>query len=125
MKHFWALPFVLAMILGSTRGVAAQKTSDLSEPMISGTTSGNVGCAILSYHTVLNRKMLAVGVIWSRSEYRVLETFNYNFEKQKFAGIHEIDELNSRAIKDKVKLVVLPAKHAEEQLDFARKACQE
>jgi 50S ribosomal subunit-associated GTPase HflX len=70
-------------------------------------------------------KLLALGVIYARTEYKVIESFNYTMPKSKFTGPGEIEELNRLAAKDKVKLVVIPSKYTPEQLDEAKKLCGE
>jgi hypothetical protein len=94
-----------------------------TEPLVSGTTQGNVGCVILEKHMPVKGKLLLAGVVYARTEYNVLETFNYTMEKRKFTGKGEIEDLNRLAVKDKVKLVIVPSKYTPEQLAQARKLC--
>ena len=125
-----ALPLIVALqlmpvLFQPTAAFARPKSGDQSEPVVSGVTKGNVGCAILGKHMPVKGKLLLAGVVYARTEYEVLETFNYKLEKQKFTGRGEIEELNQRALKDKIKLVIIPEKHTSEQLDEARKICHE
>jgi hypothetical protein len=125
VRRLWALLLLAGLSLEARAVVAQDKGSDKAEPAVSGTTQGNVGCVILERGTPVKKKLLFAGVIYARTEYRVLETFNYRMETQKFTGPGEIKQLNERAQKDKIKLVVLPSKHTNEQLAEARKLCQE
>ncbi len=93
--------------------------------VISGTTKGNVGCAILEKHMALKRKLLFAAVIYARTEFRVLETFHCKLPKQKFVGQGDVNKLNRLASKEKIKLVVLPENYTAAQLEEARKACKE
>ncbi len=115
---------MLASFLFATAFVAGGRSDDIA-PTVSGTTQGNVGCVILEKHMPIKGKLLLAGVIYARTEYNVLETFNYKLDKQKFTGQGEINELNQRAARDKVKLVVLPSKHTDEQMNEARKLCHQ
>jgi hypothetical protein len=90
---------------------------------VAGTTQGNVGCMILEKHMPVKHKLLFAGVIYARTEYRVLKTFNYKPARQKYTGQGEIKELNQAAVRDKVKLVVLPSDYTQDQMDQARKMC--
>jgi len=99
------------------------KSDHDNEPLVSGTTQGNVGCVILEKHMPVKGKLLLAGVIYARTEYDVLEEFNYKMDKRKFTGKGEIEDLNRLATKDKIKLVVIPSKYMPEQLDQARKLC--
>jgi hypothetical protein len=90
---------------------------------VAGTTRGNVGCVILEKHMPVKRKLLFAGVIYARTEYRVLQAFHYKPARQKYAGQGEINELNREAVKNKIKLVVLPSNYSEEQMKKARTLC--
>ena len=70
-------------------------------------------------------KLLALGVVYVRTEYRVVDSFNYKMPKSNFTGQGEIEDLNRLAVKDKVKLVVIPSQHTPEHLDEAKKLCVE
>lgn len=122
MKRLMATGFVLLTALS---GALAGGKSDGKAPIVSGTTKGNVGCVILEKHMPVKGKLLLAGVVYARTEYRVIETFNYKIDKQKFTGRGEINQLNQMAVKDRVKLVVIPAKHTADQLDQAKKLCKE
>src|SRR5439155_17299066 len=113
--------FLIAIALHTTGGFARPKDTDQNQPVVSGVTKGNVGCVILGKHMPVKGKLLLAGVVYARTEYNVIEIFNYKMEKQKFTGRGEIDDLNQRALKDRIKLVVIPEKHVSEQLEEARK----
>jgi hypothetical protein len=125
MKHslHWVL-LVSAMLVIASGGAGWART-DQDQPEVSGTTQGNTGCAILEKHTPVKGKLLLLGVVYARTEYRVIDSFNYTMPKSKFTGPGEIEELNRLAQKDKVKLGVIPSKYTPEQLDEAKKLCGE
>ena len=123
-KSLFSALLVSSMLLIST-SIAGQGETDQSQFEISGTTQGNTGCAILEKHMPVKGKLLAAGVIYARTEYKLVDSFNYKMPKPKFTGRGEIDELNRLAARDKVKLVVIPSKYTPEQLDKARKLCGE
>jgi hypothetical protein len=125
MKRQLALLLLTGITLTLHTARAQDKEADKNQPAVSGTTQGNVGCVILEQHTPIKGKLLFAGVLYARTEYRVLETFNYNIGKQKFTGPGEVKELNDLAAKDKIKLVSIPAKHTPEQLEQARRLCKE
>jgi hypothetical protein len=54
-------------------------------------------------------KALALGMISAPTEYRVLDSFNYQIPKSEFTGQGEIEELNHLAARDKIKQVVVPS----------------
>ncbi len=114
-------PFFLAMALS----VGARGLPDKHEqPIVSGTRQGNVGCVILEKHMPVKGKLLPLGVVYARTEYRVVQSFNHSMPKQKYTGQDEIEELNQLAVKDNIKLVVIPSHYTDEQLKKARKVCQ-
>ena len=47
---------------------------------------GNAGCAILEKHMPVKGKLVAVGVKYARTEYRVLDGFNYRMPKSEFTS---------------------------------------
>jgi hypothetical protein len=122
MKRVMLL-FLLAVVLLPQTTFGGLKGDNDSQPLVSGTTQGNVGCVILEKHMPVKGKLLLAGVVYARTEYDVLETFNYKMEKQKFTGKGEIEDLNRLAVRDKIKLAIIPSKHTPEQLEQARKLC--
>lgn len=123
MKKVFVLLFFACISIQFPLAGAASKNADNAEPTVSGTTKGNTGCAILEKHMPVKGKLLAVGVLYARTEYRVLETYHCKLPRQKFTGQGQINELNHAAAKDKIKLVILPSKYTPEQLNEAKKIC--
>ena len=99
-------------------------TSDSKQPQISGTTVGNTGCAVLEKHTPVKGPLLALGVIYARTQYVVLNTYNCKLEKDKYTGTDDIKALNQTAINDKIKLVVIPSHYTDEELQRAQDICK-
>lgn len=125
MKEPFALLLLAAAVaLLPPMGFATQKKPDHHGITLAGTTQGNVGCMILEKYMPLKRKLLLATVIYARTQYRVLQTFNYKPTRQKYTGTDQVKELNHAAVRDKIKLVVLPAHHTQAQLQDARKLCQ-
>lgn len=116
------LVFFTAMLLQPLLPAAQNKTNS-NGLAIAGTTQANVGCMILEKHTAVKGKLLFAGLLYTRTEYRVLQAFNYKPARQKYTGSGQIKELNRAAVKDKIKLVVIPSKYSQEQLQEARNAC--
>lgn len=114
-----AAALVLTIVGASTAG-----DNKSEKPEVSGTTQGNTGCAVLEKHTPVKGKLLAIGVIYARTEYRVLDTFNCKLPKDKFTGPGDVKDLNRYATDNKIKLVVIPSRYTDEQLQQARGMCQ-
>jgi hypothetical protein len=98
--------------------------TDSNQPQISGTTVGNTGCAVLEKHTPVKGPLLAIGVIYARTQFVVLDTFNCKLEKEKYTGTDDIKALNQTAIDDKIKLVVIPSHYTDDQLQQAKDICK-
>jgi len=125
VKKSWLwVPIISALLMTSTKA-AGPASSDQNDLEVSGATQGNTGCAILEKHTPVKGKLLLLGVVYARTQYKVIDTFNYTMPKSKFTGPSEIEELNRLAQKDKVKLVIMPSKYTPEHLDEAKKLCGE
>jgi hypothetical protein len=118
---FWTLLAALALATGLAAD--SHNPSSTEGVTILGVTQRNTGCAILEKHTPVKGKLLAVGVIYARTEYRVLETFHCKLPRQKFTGAGEVKELNELAAKDRIKLAVLSPHYTGDQMSAARKAC--
>ncbi|MGH9470311.1 MAG: hypothetical protein ACRD1N_08215 [Terriglobia bacterium] len=114
------LLLTLAVPLPSALG--AVKNS--AKPAVAGTTKGNTGCAILAKGMPPKGKLLFIGVIYVRTQYTVLETFNAKLPHQKYTGQGGVNKLNQYAVNHRIKLVVIPSKHTAEQMDEARKMCK-
>lgn len=113
----------LAISLSPLAVAAGGNNGSHDKVTVAGTTQGNVGCMILEKHMPVKGKLLFAGVVYARTEYRVLQSFHYKPARQKYTGQGEIKELNRSAVKDKVKLVVLPSKYSQDQMTQARKLC--
>lgn len=124
MKKLLSFLFLMMVIFQPLEARATGAKSSQNGIKVAGTTEGNTGCMILEKHMPVKGKMLLLGVVYVRTEYDVLQTFNYNPPKQKFTGQGETDKLNSLAVKNKVKLVVLPSHYSQDQLKTARDICQ-
>jgi len=120
---FWRL--MLSAVLTTSTSMAGRGRTDQSQPEVSSTTQGNIGCAILEKHTPVKGKLLALGIVYARTEYKLVDSFNYSMPKSKFTGQGEIEELNRLAARDKVKLVLIPSKYTPEQLNEAKRLCGE
>jgi hypothetical protein len=125
MKKSWLWVLIISALLMASTKAAGPGPTDQSNLEVSGATQGNTGCAILEKHTPVKGKLLMLGVVYARTEYKVVDSFNYTMPKSKFTGPGEIEELNHLAVKDKVKLVIIPSKYTPEQLDEAKKLCGE
>jgi hypothetical protein len=125
MKKSWLWVLIMSVVLVASTKAAEPRSTDQSNLEVSGATQGNTGCAILEKHTPVKGKLLLVGVVYARTEYKVVDSFNYTMPKSKFTGPGEIEELNRLAVRDKVKLVIIPSKYTPEQLDEAKKLCGE
>ena len=98
--------------------------TDSKEPQISGATVRNTGCAVLEKHTPVKGPLLAIGVIYARTQYVVLDTYNCRLEKEKYTGTDDIKALNQTAINDKIKLVVIPSHYTDDELQQAKDICR-
>lgn len=128
MRNFFAAAYLVAtlsaiVVMSGAACMADDVGSD--QPEVSGVKQGNVGCAVLEKHTPIKGKLLAVGVIYARTEYRVLDTFNCKLPKEKYTGPGEVNDLNHLAVQDKIKLVIIPSHYTDEQLQQARSICQQ
>ena len=97
---------------------------DSKQPQISGTTVGNTGCAVLEKRTPVKGPLLAIGVIYARTQYVVLDTYNCKLEKEKYTGTDDIKALNQTAVNDKIKLVVIPSHYTDDELQQAKDICR-
>jgi hypothetical protein len=125
MKRWQALLFLVAIAILPVAAFAGSKKETQNRVTIAGTTKGNVGCMILEKHMPLKKKLLFGGVMYARTEYRVLQSFHYKPARQKYTGTGEIKELNHEAVKDKIKLVIVPSNYSPDELTEAKKDCKE
>jgi hypothetical protein len=121
MKYLLVL--LLALTFSSFALDAGENKAANNGLTIAGVTQGNVGCMILEKHTPVKGKLLLAGVIYARTEYRVLQSFHYKPARQKYTGQGQINDLNRSAVKDKVKLVVVPSQYTQDQMSEAKKLC--
>lgn len=113
---------VLVILLAAVVQARPDK-NDSDRLQVSGMTQGNTGCAVLEKHTPVKGKLLAVGVIYARTEYKVLATFNATLPRDKFTGPGEIKELNDLATKNKIKLVLLHPNYSDAEFAQAKSMC--
>lgn len=124
MKKLLPFLFLMTMVFQPLEARAAEAKSDQNGIKAAGTTEGNTGCMILEKHMPVKGKLLLLGVVYARTEYDVIQSFNYTPPKQKFTGQGETDKLNNLAVKNKVKLVILPSHYSQDQLKTARDMCR-
>jgi hypothetical protein len=127
MKKSIGRGVVVCALVGAALGATtwAQDSSERRQPELSGMTRGNTGCAVLEKHTPIKGKLLAVGVMYARTEYVVLDTVNCKLLKDKYTGPGDIKDLNKYAVDNKVKLVVIPRNYTDEELANAKNICRE
>jgi hypothetical protein len=111
------------VVLLSVSTKAQDDKNDKDQPQVSGMTQGNTGCAIMEKHTPVKGKLLLVGVVYARTEYKVLQTFHATLPRDKFTGPGEVKELNDLAVRNKIKLVVIPTNYSDDELAQARGLC--
>ena len=67
-------------------------------------------------------KLVAVGVNYARTEYRILDSFNYRMPKSEFTSQGAIEELSRLASRNKGTMGA-ESKYIPEQFDEARNLC--
>lgn len=122
MRRFLTVLLLMAAI-SPVALAASEKKPNQNGITVAGTTQGNTGCMILEKHTPVKGKLLLAGVLYVRTEYRVLQSFDYKPARQKYTGEGQVKELNREAVKNKVKLVIVPSKYTAAQVAAARKLC--
>ncbi|MGI0086212.1 MAG: hypothetical protein ACREBQ_14125 [Nitrososphaerales archaeon] len=126
VKKLWAiLPLLVAMAIQAPTTFARQKKDQLNSITFAGTTQGNAGCAVLEKHMPVKGKLLFAGVIYARTEYKVIQTFNAKLPKQKYTGSGDVKKLNQFATENKIKLVIIPSKYTPDQLQQAKADCKQ
>lgn len=123
MRRLTPALLIGALVVALSVVTQARPDNDSDQPQVSGVTQGNVGCALLEKHTPVKGKLLAVGVIYARTEYKVLATFNATLPRDKFTGPGEVKELNDLAAKDKIKLVILRPNYSDAKFAQAKSMC--
>lgn len=93
-------------------------------PYAWGMLTQNSGCAIFAEERHKHTRFVgAVEVSWNGT-LDVIETKNYEMKQREWKETREdLDALQKLALKDKLKLIKIPAKHTQEQLDQARAMC--
>jgi hypothetical protein len=126
-KRKWiSLTSIAVLILTCAVFLWAQPPkSDSNELQVSGVKQGNVGCVVLEKHMPVKGPLLALGVIYARTQYKVLATYNAKLPQDKFTGPGEVKELNRLAIQDKLKLVIIHSGYSDAELAQAKQLCQE
>ena len=119
------LTMASAAVLLAASALAQPLKNETKQPKVSGVEQGNVGCAVLEKHMPVKGALLALGVIYARTEYRVLATYNATLPREKFTGPGEVKELNHLALKDKIKLVIIHSGYSDAELKQAKQMCHE
>ena len=126
MKQLWAILLLLvAIAIQPPGGFARQKQDQSNGITFAGTTQGNAGCAVLEKHMPVKGKLLFAGVVYARTEYKVIQTFNAKLPKQKYTGPGDVKKLNQFATENKIKLVIIPSKYTSDQLQQAKADCKQ
>ncbi|GEM_PF-6025927 len=126
MRRKWAIwPLVAAILIQAPTAFSQSKKDPSKGITLAGTTEGNVGCAILEKHMPVKGKLLFAGVIYARTQYKVVQTFNAKLPKQKYTGPGDVKKLNQFATQNKIKLVVIPSKYSPGQLKQAQADCKQ
>jgi len=115
----------IAMTPASSLNAEGGEDKPDRRPEVTGAIQGNVGCAVLDKHTPVKGKLLLVGVIYARTQYDVIDSFNCKLPKQKFTGPGDVKELNQYAAQNKIKLVVIPSNYNDEELQQAKDICRQ
>jgi hypothetical protein len=118
--------FALVLCLVAT-GFGKGKKNESQEPVVWGLLSQNAGCVIFKeYSKTTGAFWVIAATSKTVSGLEVVETRNYKLEPAKWLETEEnLDELQQRAMTDKLKYVKLPDKYSSEQLARARTMCKE
>lgn len=126
MQRKWAVWVVTAAFLILAPDALPQSKKDPSKDItLAGTTKGNTGCAILEKQMPMKKKLLFAGVLYARTQYKVIQAFNAKLPKQQYTGTGEVKELNQFATQNKIKLVVIPSKYSPDQMKQAQADCKQ
>jgi len=105
-------------------GSAARKAEKEKAPVVWGVLTGNTGCVIFKEGRQSHTKFEGVFVVRWVGVLDVIESHKYDMKQKEWketrAGLNELQKL---ALKDKVKLIKIPAEHTQQELDEARKMC--
>lgn len=112
------------LLLPAAAGSRQEKSAKEKYPYAWGVLSGNTGCVIFA--DTRHKKTDFVGVVRVRwyGTLDVIETRNYDMKQRHWMQSRKsLGELQELALKDKLKLIKIPAEHGEAQLETARKMC--
>jgi hypothetical protein len=107
----------------SPRALSGANKNSPDRITLAGTTRGNTGCAILEKQMPVKGKLLLAGILYARTQYTVIQTFNAKLPQTKYTGPGQVRKLNQFATRNKIKLVVIPHKYAPDELKQARADC--
>jgi len=117
--------FALASVLFEAAiGTAAGKSKKGKYPYAWGMLSGNSGCVIFADTRHTKTDFVGVARVRWWGTLDVIETRNYDMKQRQWMQTRAaLDELQKLALKDKLKLIKIPAEHSEKQLEEARGMC--
>jgi hypothetical protein len=103
---------------------AAPRKGKEKYPYAWGVVSGNTGCVIFAEGRRKHTRFVgAVEVRWDGT-LDVIEQHNCEMKRTQWKETRQdLDALQKLALKDKLKLIKIPAKHTQEQLEEARGMC--
>ena len=112
---------VLAVLAGTANGKQKDKNK---YPYAWGMLTDNTGCVIFTEARHKHTRFVgAVEVRWDGT-LDVLEQRNYEMKQKQWKETRkELDALQALAMKDKLKLVKIPEKHTDQELQQARDMC--
>ena len=112
------------LLLGLAAGWAGPKPDKKKIPYAWGMLSDNTGCVIFGEARHKHARFVgAVEVSWSGT-LDVIEQHNYDMKQKEWKETRDqLDALQKLALKDKLKLIKISAKHTQQQLDEARAMC--
>jgi hypothetical protein len=105
-------------------GSAARKTEKGKAPIVWGELTGNTGCVIFGEGRKTQTKFEGVFVMRWVGVLDVIESHKYEMKQKEWKETRaDLDELQKLALKDKLKLIKIPAEHTQQELEEARKMC--
>jgi hypothetical protein len=112
----------IALLLGPAGSTGAKEKQKY--PYAWGMLTENSGCVIFGEARHKHTRFVgAVEVSWDGT-LDVIETKNYDMKQREWKERREdLDALQKLALKDKLKLIKIPAKHTQQQLEEARGMC--
>jgi hypothetical protein len=124
-KIAWLAVVLTSLLLASsTAGSAAAKPDKEKAPVAWGVLFGNSGCVIFGEGRKEHTDFAGVFVMRWVGVLDVIESHNYDMKQKHWKETRaSLNELQKLAVKDKVKLIKIPAEHTERELEEARKMC--